>query len=92
MNVTNPKVSIFFLAFLPQFINPEEGILAAQFFVLGAIFILIALVIFIGIASLAGLIGDWFTLSDKNQKTLNRIAGTVFICLAAKLFVSSAGA
>ncbi len=92
MNITNPKVSIFFLAFLPQFTHPENGNLVMQFFTLGAIFIIVALVIFLIIANLAGFLGQWFSQSPKNQTYLNRIAGTVFFGLAVKLVTSNANA
>jgi threonine/homoserine/homoserine lactone efflux protein len=90
MNITNPKVSIFFLAFLPQFASPENGALAPQIFLLGAIFIGIALVIFSAIAVLAGTLGGWLNSSPKAQVYLNRLAGTVFAGLALKLATSSA--
>ena len=89
MNITNPKVSIFFLAFLPQFTNPLSGNLAAQFFTLGFIFILVALVIFCGVAFLSGTLGSWLTQSARNQRYLNCIAGTVFVGLSLKLVTSS---
>lgn len=90
MNITNPKVSIFFLAFLPQFASPEQGAMAPQIFVLGAIFILVALVVFGTIAILAGTLGGWLNRSPKTQVYLNRIAGTVFTALAFKLVTSTA--
>jgi len=85
MNVTNPKVSIFFLAFLPQFTTPENGALVIRFFILGAIFIAVALLIFSTIALLSGSIGYWFGHSINGQIYLNRVAGTVFVGLALKL-------
>lgn len=88
MNITNPKVSIFFLAFLPQFTTPEAGPVAAQITVFGLIFLLSALLIFSLIALLAALIGRWLTRSDRAQKYLNRIAGLVFVGLALKLATS----
>jgi threonine/homoserine/homoserine lactone efflux protein len=90
MNVTNPKVSLFFLAFLPQFTSPESGALAPQIFLLGAIFIVIALMIFSAIAVLAGTLGGWLHSSPKAQIYLNRLAGAVFVGLALKLATSSA--
>src|SRR5690606_1546936 len=58
MNLSNPKVAIFFLAFLPQFARPEAGSVTAQLLVLGGIFILVALLVFGLIACLAaGLAG-----------------------------------
>jgi len=92
MNITNPKVSIFFLAFLPQFASPENGALAPQIFLLGAVFIGVALVIFSAIAVLAGTLGSWLNSSPKAQVYLNRIAGSVFCALALKLATSNAHA
>lgn len=88
MNITNPKVSIFFLAFLPQFTTPEAGPVAAQITVFGLVFLLSALLIFSLIALLAALIGGWLTRSDRARKYLNRIAGLVFVGLALKLVIS----
>ena len=90
MNITNPKVSIFFLAFLPQFASPENGPLAPQIFLLGGIFICVSLVVFNAIAVLAGALGNWLNNSPKAQVYLNRIAGAVFAGLALKLVTISA--
>jgi len=88
MNITNPKVSIFFLAFLPQFASPQSGPLAPQIFILGGVFIIVALIIFSAIALLAGALGGWLRSSSRAQVYLNRIAGTVFAGLALKLAIA----
>ena len=67
MNITNPKVTIFFLAFLPQFASPAQGALAPQIFLLGGMFICVALVIFSAIAVTAGFLGGWLQDSPKAQ-------------------------
>ncbi|MFK5882162.1 MAG: LysE family translocator [Sulfurospirillum sp.] len=85
MNITNPKVSIFFLAFLPQFTNPQNGSVTIQIFLLGFIFILCALVVFSSISLLAAKIGAWFNKTKNGEAILNKIAGTVFGLLALKL-------
>jgi threonine/homoserine/homoserine lactone efflux protein len=85
MNVTNPKVAIFFLAFLPQFANPANGSLALQMITLGAVFMLAALIVFGAIAWAAGFIGDWLKRSQRAQVMMNRFAGTVFVGLAMRL-------
>lgn len=90
MNITNPKVTIFFLAFLPQFTSPNHGALVSQIFLLGGLFILVSLIIFSTIAFMAGSLGNWLNTSPKAQIYLNRIAGTVFILLALKLVTASA--
>ena len=89
MNVTNPKVSIFFLAFLPQFTHPEKGSLPLQLIGLGGIFIVVTLVVFGGVSLLAGVIGERFRRSARAQKILNRTAGAVFAGLALKLVTAS---
>jgi len=85
MNITNPKVSIFFLAFLPQFADPSRGPIWLQLLMLGGLFILATILVFGGIALLAGTLGQWLNRSDRAQKILNRVAGTVFLGLALKL-------
>lgn len=88
MNLTNPKVSIFFLAFLPQFTNPAQGSVALQILSLGALIILSTLIVFSLIAWFAGLLGDRLQESARAQIWLNRIAGTVFLGLAIRLALS----
>jgi threonine/homoserine/homoserine lactone efflux protein len=89
MNVTNPKVSIFFLAFLPQFTKPENGSLPLQLVALGGIFILSTLLVFGAISLLAGVMGQWLRRSERAQKILNKTAGAIFAGLALKLATAS---
>lgn len=88
MNVTNPKVSIFFLAFLPQFADPKRGSLTLQLMMLGGIFIISTLLVFGSIAILAGSIGEWLNRSEKTQKIINWIAGLIFVGIAIKLLTA----
>jgi len=81
MNITNPKVAIFFLAFLPQFADPARGSLS----LFGAIFIVAALLVFGMIAWFAGYLGERLGQSRRAQIILNRIAGTIFAGLALRL-------
>jgi threonine/homoserine/homoserine lactone efflux protein len=88
MNITNPKVSLFFLAFLPQFADPARGSLVLQFFLLGGVFIMATVLVFGMISILAGGLGERFRDSPFVRKTVNRIAGAVFVGLALKLALS----
>ena len=65
MNVLNPKVTIFFLALFPGFLFTETLPLSLQFFILGALFILVSFIVFSIIAILGG------TISDKIKKNKN---------------------
>jgi len=85
MNVTNPKVSIFFLAFLPQFVDKQAGSVTAQMLALGATFILATALVFGALAFSAGAVGQRFARSARAQRWMNRAAATVFAGLAAKL-------
>jgi threonine/homoserine/homoserine lactone efflux protein len=85
MNLTNPKVSIFFLAFLPQFADPSRGAIWLQLLLLGGVFILSTILVFGGIALLAGTLGQWLQRSDRVQGIMNKVAGAVFVALALKL-------
>ena len=85
MNVTNPKVLIFFLAFVPQFADPARGHVAWQVVVLGITFILAALPVFGGLAIFSGVFGQWLMGSVRAQWWLNKITSVVFVGLALRL-------
>lgn len=85
MNLTNPKVSLFFLAFLPQFVAPEYGRVGLQVGLLGALFIAATLLVFGAVALLAGRLGEWMSGSPCTQRWLHRLAGCVFVLLALRL-------
>jgi threonine/homoserine/homoserine lactone efflux protein len=85
MNITNPKVSVFFLAFLPQFANPSRGPISLQLLMLGGVFIIATILVFGSIALLAGTLGHWLNRSSRVQNIMNKVTGTVFVCLALRL-------
>ena len=85
MNITNPKVSIFFLAFLPQFTDPARGSISLQMIALGGVFIVATILVFGSIALLGGALGEWLNRSRTAQRIMNWSAGTIFIGLALKL-------
>lgn len=85
MNLTNPKIVIFFLAFLPQFADPARGSVALQILVLGVVFMVAALLVFGAIAVFSGAFGTLLLRSERAQRWINRMAGLVFLGLAVRL-------
>ena len=89
MNLTNPKVVLFFLAFLPQFCSPAQGHLALQTLALGGLFIVAAGITFSSLALLAGSLGRKLQTSPRLHSWLQRGAGTVLAGLALKLALTT---
>jgi threonine/homoserine/homoserine lactone efflux protein len=84
-NAINPKVALFFLSFLPQFVVPGHGHVALQMAVLGLVFTLQAALIFGALGWFAGSIGRWLQRRPRAGRWLDRIAGMVFIALGLRL-------
>lgn len=82
MNVLNPKVTIFFLAFFPGFLFSQELSKVIQFYILGALFILVSFIIFSSIALLAGSVRDFILNTKSSGIVLKWLQIVVFIGIA----------
>ena len=87
MNVLNPKVSIFFLAFFPGFLFSETLSSVFQFYILGFIFMAVSLVIFSSIAILAGVISTKIKENNKIGLYLKWMQIVVFISIAIFILI-----
>jgi threonine/homoserine/homoserine lactone efflux protein len=89
-NMLNPKVTLFFLAFLPQFVNQQAGNVGLQMAILGVVFMLVTIVVFGAVAIFAGWIGAWMRARPVIGERLNVFAGITFIALGIRVALPDA--
>lgn len=84
----NPKVALFFLSFLPQFVVAARGDATLQTGLLGIVFSLQGALIFGLLGYFSGAVGQWLNRSPGAGKWLDRIAGAVFVALGLRLLIA----
>ncbi|PMB04827.1 threonine transporter RhtB [Fischerella thermalis CCMEE 5273] len=89
MNLLNPKVSLFFMAFLPQFIHSKPGAILVymQMVILGFVFILQALLVFTVVSIIAYRLGRNFMNNSIKSKWVNRGKAGIYLLLGTQLFL-----
>ena len=84
----NPKVAFFYLAFLPQFVDPARGHVPLQLLMLGLLFNFTSLGVDSSVALLASVFGTWLKRHARAAKLTHRLAGGVLIGLGVRLAFS----
>jgi threonine/homoserine/homoserine lactone efflux protein len=85
-NLLNPKVTLFFIVFLPQFVNPRGAqSVMLQMFELGGVFMLQTVMVFSVFGVAAGMIGAYLKRRPKVGVWLDRLAGATFIALGIRV-------
>ena len=91
MNLLNPKVAVFFMAFLPQFVSPSVGTAgsaALRLVALGLVFALLSVVIFSAIALFSGVVGDRLSRNPRFATALQWSTAFVLVGLGVRLALS----
>ena len=85
LEILNPKSAMFFLAFLPQFVKPENGAVALQLITLGLLFVLMGLVSTVVVALSAGHLGRYLRRNPKAMRWQSRAVGGIYCGLGVRL-------
>jgi threonine/homoserine/homoserine lactone efflux protein len=88
VQLLNPKIAIFFLAFLPQFVDSSRGPIAVQILVLGTVFTLLAVLSDGAYVLLAGAVGGWLRSGWRARRRLAKLSGGVYIGLGVSAALS----
>jgi threonine/homoserine/homoserine lactone efflux protein len=91
VQLLNPKIAIFFVAFLPQFVDSSRGPIAPQILVLGTIFTALAVLSDGAYVLLAGAVGGWLRTGRRAQRSLAALSGGVYIGLGVTAALSGTG-
>lgn len=84
-NVLNPKVAVFFLAFLPHFVDSRNSPITLQLLILGLTFALFGLCFLVVVGYFAGVVGAWLTRRPQYTTTLHWLTGGILVSLGLRL-------
>ena len=87
-NAINPKVVLFFLSFLPQFVVAERGHVGWQTAQFGIVFTVQAALLFALLGYFSGSVGQWLQRHARAGTWLDRLAGTIFVALGVRMIVA----
>ena len=88
VNALNPKVALFFLAFIPQFVDPSSPTITAQTVVLGSIFLVFTVIVFTAYGCCAAFMRRWIVERKQALKVMDWMVGGLFVFLGVRLILS----
>ena len=88
VNLTNPKVILFVLAFVPQFVDPQAGSVLGQFLIFGLVMGIGGFFINAGVGVFASGAGRRLTQNPRGNRILGRVSGGIFLALALRLAIT----
>ena len=83
--VLNPKTALFFLSFLPQFVNPDNGMVSLQLIILGVLFVIAGLIATITVAISAGRVGKFLRRNPHVVRWQGKVVGCIYCGLGLRL-------
>ena len=88
INILNPKLTIFFFAFLPQFVGSDDAHPSLRMLELSGVFMLVTLVVFVAYGAFAGAVRSQIVSRPKVVTWMRRLFGGSFVALAGRLAFS----
>ncbi|MBE9043030.1 LysE family translocator [Pleurocapsales cyanobacterium LEGE 10410] len=89
VNLFNPKIILFFLAFLPQFVDPSWGRVNLQLLLLGILFVAVTIPINIGVGLAGGQVGIWLRARRGIQRATKWVTGSIYLILGLTTAMTS---
>lgn len=90
VNLLNPKIVIFFMTFLPQFVDAQDPVFTEKLIFLGVLFVVVASPIVFGVVYIADKVADWLDNNPKAMRMLDYCFATVFSLFAFRILLVQA--
>jgi threonine/homoserine/homoserine lactone efflux protein len=87
-NVSNPKIVVFFFAFLPQFVDPKSAHPTMDLILLGVLYAAMGLIVKVGVGLAAGSLSERILRKPRMMVWINRVSGTILVGLGLRLAAS----